>query len=224
MNPPRSLFLVLVLILAGASVLAAQERTERAQRTEGKSSAQKGQSESKSAQKGTTQQKTTKKPEKVVRTEKEWRKILTRQQFKVLRSKGTEPAFRNKYDKHFDAGTYACAACGQELFASGTKFNSGCGWPAFYTSMAGDRVNLAPDYTMGMVRTEVTCARCDSHLGHVFRDAPRTPTGNRFCINSVSLKFIPAESKDKKAKRKSSESRKEAESKSKSRTGKKGTT
>jgi peptide-methionine (R)-S-oxide reductase len=159
----------------------------------------------------------------VVRTEKEWRKILTREQFKVLRSKGTERAFRNKYDKHFEAGMYACAACGQELFASDTKFNSGCGWPAFYTSMAGDRINLTPDYTMGMVRTEVTCARCDSHLGHVFRDAPRTPTGNRFCINSVSLKFIPAESKDKNAKQKSSGSRsKKAASKKKTETSKKG--
>jgi peptide-methionine (R)-S-oxide reductase len=130
--------------------------------------------------------------EKVIRTEQEWRKVLTREQYKVLRQKGTERPFRNKYDKHFEPGTYACAACGLELFTSDTKFNSGCGWPAFFAAQAGDRVILQPDYSMGMVRTEVICARCDSHLGHVFADAPQTPTGNRFCINSVSLKFIPS--------------------------------
>jgi peptide-methionine (R)-S-oxide reductase len=138
------------------------------------------------------------KSDKVVRTEKEWRKLLTREQFRVLRMKGTERPFSNKYDRHFEPGTYACAACGQELFSSETKFDSGCGWPAFYAAKAGDRVNLATDLSQGMTRTEVTCARCGSHLGHIFDDAPRTPTGQRFCINSVSLKFIPAESKDKR--------------------------
>ena len=138
----------------------------------------------------------TEKSDKVVRTEKEWRKLLSREQYRVLRMKGTELPFRNKYDEHFEPGTYACAACGQELFTSETKFNSGCGWPAFYAAKAGDRVNLAPDLTLGRVRTEVTCARCGSHLGHVFDDAPQTPTGQRFCINSVSLKFIPAKSTD----------------------------
>jgi len=134
--------------------------------------------------------------DKVVRTEQEWRKLLTREQYRVLRMKGTERPFTNKYDRHFEPGTYACAACGQELFTSDTKFNSGCGWPAFYAAKAGDRVALTPDHSLGMVRTEVTCARCDSHLGHIFDDAPQTPTGQRFCINSVSLKFIPAESKE----------------------------
>jgi len=134
-------------------------------------------------------------PQKVIKTEREWRKILTREQYRVLRQKGTERPFRNKYDKHFEPGKYACAACGQQLFESTTKFNSGCGWPAFYAAKAGDRVILKPDYSLGMMRTEVLCARCDSHLGHVFRDAPQTPTGNRFCINSVALKFIPAEEK-----------------------------
>ncbi len=135
-------------------------------------------------------------PDKVVHTQQEWQKLLTREQFRVLRMKGTERPFRNKYDKNFKPGKYVCAACGQVLFSSDTKFDSGCGWPAFFSTLAGDRVVLTPDYSLGMIRTEVTCARCGSHLGHVFRDAPQTPTGLRYCINSVSLKFIPADSKD----------------------------
>jgi peptide-methionine (R)-S-oxide reductase len=135
---------------------------------------------------------------KVVRSEEEWKKLLTPEQYHVLRQKGTERPFQNKYDEHFEPGTYACAACGLELFSSETKFNSGCGWPAFYAAKAGDRVNLATDLSHDMVRTEVTCARCDSHLGHVFEDAPQTPTGERFCINSVSLKFLPNTAQDAK--------------------------
>jgi peptide-methionine (R)-S-oxide reductase len=130
--------------------------------------------------------------DKVVHTEEEWKQRLTPEQYYVLRQKGTERPFANEFDDHFAPGTYSCAACGQELFASETKFNSGCGWPAFYAAKAGDRVKLTPDYSHGMVRTEVTCSRCDSHLGHVFEDAPQTPTGHRFCINSVSLVFTPA--------------------------------
>jgi peptide-methionine (R)-S-oxide reductase len=145
-------------------------------------------------------------PEKVIRTEKEWRKLLSREQYRVLRLKGTEPPFRNKYDKHFDEGTYVCAACGQELFDSDTKFNSGCGWPAFYAAKAGDRVKLTPDVSLGMIRTEVTCARCDSHLGHIFADAPQTPTGQRYCINSISLIFKPKHEKEDQQKRPASSS------------------
>jgi peptide-methionine (R)-S-oxide reductase len=129
--------------------------------------------------------------DKVVRTEEEWKKQLTPEQYYVLRQKGTERPYTNKYDHHFEPGVYSCAACGQELFASDTKFNSGCGWPAFYAAKAGDRVELTPDRSLGMVRTEVTCARCDSHLGHIFDDAPQTPTGQRYCINSVALTFTP---------------------------------
>ena len=129
---------------------------------------------------------------KVVRSEEEWRKVLSPEQYRVLRQKGTERAFTGEYDHTFAPGTYECAACGNELFTSDTKFNSGCGWPAFYAAKAGDRVTLTPDYSHGMTRVEVTCARCGSHLGHIFNDAPDQPTGQRYCINSVSLKFVPA--------------------------------
>lgn len=130
--------------------------------------------------------------DKVELSESEWKKKLTPKQYYVLREKGTEQPYVNKYDEHFEPGVYSCAACGFDLFSSKTKFNSGCGWPAFYAAQAGDHVKLTSDTTFGMERVEVTCARCDSHLGHVFKDAPQTPTGNRFCINSVSLKFTPA--------------------------------
>ncbi|MFG0294538.1 MAG: peptide-methionine (R)-S-oxide reductase MsrB [Maioricimonas sp. JB045] len=126
-------------------------------------------------------------------TEEEWLERLTPEQFHVLREKGTERPFVNEYDEHFEPGMYACAACGHELFESETKFNSGCGWPAFYAAKAEDRVELTSDHSHGMIRTEVTCARCGSHLGHVFDDAPSTPTGQRYCINSVSLTFVPKE-------------------------------
>ena len=134
--------------------------------------------------------------DKVVRSEADWKQLLTPEQYYVLREKGTERPFVNEFDDHFEAGIYACAACGQELFSSETKFHSGCGWPAFYAAKAGDRVKLTPDLSRNMVRTEVTCARCGSHLGHIFDDAPQTPSGQRYCINSVSLKFIPARSQE----------------------------
>ncbi len=136
-------------------------------------------------------------PDRVVRTDEEWKQRLTPEQYHVLREKGTERPFTNKYDHHFEPGTYSCAACGQELFAAETKFNSGCGWPAFYAAKAEDRVTLTRDVSHGMVRTEVTCSRCGSHLGHIFDDAPQTPTGQRYCINSVSLVFTPLQDAQK---------------------------
>ncbi len=141
-------------------------------------------------------EKTSDTSERVVRSDAEWRRLLTPEQFRVLRQKGTERPHVNEFNRHFEAGTYSCAACGQELFASETKFPSACGWPAFYATKAEDRVRFVPDFSHGMIRTEVVCARCDSHLGHIFEDAPQMPTGQRYCINSVAMTFTPSRGKE----------------------------
>jgi peptide-methionine (R)-S-oxide reductase len=129
----------------------------------------------------------------VTRSEKEWRLLLEPQEYAVLRQAATERPWTGALLGEEREGVYRCRACGQELFRSETKFDSHCGWPSFWSPLAQDRVELVEDRTHGMVRTEVRCARCGSHLGHVFDDAPQTPTGDRFCMNSVSLTFEPQE-------------------------------
>ena len=125
----------------------------------------------------------------VEKTDAEWRELLSPEQYQVLRQAGTERAFTGKYWDFNEDGEYVCAGCGQELFASDAKFDSHCGWPSFYEAMSPDKVEMHEDNTFGMRRVEVVCRRCGGHLGHVFNDAPQTPTGLRYCINSASLAF-----------------------------------
>ena len=126
--------------------------------------------------------------EKIVKPDAEWKAQLTDEQFRVLRKHGTERAFTGEYNDNKQAGVYLCAACGNELFASDTKFDSGTGWPSFYAPAVPENVGTESDRTLWMKRTEVHCDRCGGHLGHMFEDGP-APTGLRYCINSVSLKF-----------------------------------
>jgi methionine-R-sulfoxide reductase len=128
--------------------------------------------------------------EKIVRTEEEWKKILTPQQYHVLREKGTDAPFTGKLTLNHEKGMYYCAACGNELFTSDMKFDSHCGWPSFDKEIAGGKIITKVDRTYGMIRTEILCAKCGSHLGHLFDDGP-TETGLRYCVNSTSLSFEP---------------------------------
>ena len=130
-------------------------------------------------------------PREIRKTDAEWRAQLDAEQYAVARQGGTERAFTGKYWDHFKDGRYDCVGCGTPLFASGTKFDAGCGWPSYWEPLNSDVVERVVDETHGMVRVEVRCQRCGSHLGHVFPDGPQ-PTGERFCINSAAIDFKPA--------------------------------
>jgi peptide-methionine (R)-S-oxide reductase len=130
--------------------------------------------------------------DKVIKSDEEWKEELSPEEYRILREKGTERAFTGKYWDNKDLGTYICAGCGKELFESDTKFDSGCGWPSYFEPIDSARIIYKDDSSYGMKRTEVMCAKCDGHLGHVFDDGP-PPTGLRYCINSGSMKFIKKE-------------------------------
>ncbi|MCU0442393.1 MAG: peptide-methionine (R)-S-oxide reductase MsrB [Bacteroidia bacterium] len=123
------------------------------------------------------------------KTEAQWKEQLTEEQYYVIRKKGTDRPYTGKYDQHWEEGTYECAACGNELFTSNTKFDAGCGWPSFYEALDKTKIVEKPDYSHGMKRIEILCARCGGHLGHVFDDGPSDKGGLRYCVNSTSLQF-----------------------------------
>jgi peptide-methionine (R)-S-oxide reductase len=133
------------------------------------------------------------KPEKLIRTEEEWREILTPEQYAIIRQGGTERPFTGEYNHNKEKGTYNCAGCGQPLFSSDTKYDSGSGWPSFWDVLQENSLEVLHDTSYGMSRLEIKCARCGSHLGHLFEDGPRETTGQRYCVNSASLKFEKGE-------------------------------
>lgn len=133
--------------------------------------------------------------DRIDRSEAEWRAVLNPEEYRVCREKGTERAFTGEYWDEHRAGTYRCRACGEPLFSSASKYDSGSGWPSFWQPLAPERIGEHRDLSHGMVRTEITCRRCGSHLGHVFPDGPR-PTGLRYCVNSLSLKLDPDSTPD----------------------------
>lgn len=128
---------------------------------------------------------------KVEKTEQEWKAQLSELEYQVLRKAGTERAFTGKYYEHEEEGIYSCKACGHELFSSSNKYHSGCGWPSFWGELETANIVQRADYGHGMVRVELLCANCESHLGHIFEDGPKQFGGKRYCINSVCLEFVP---------------------------------
>lgn len=133
----------------------------------------------------------------VTKTDEQWKQELTEEQFYVIRQKGTDRPHTGKYDQHWDSGTYECAACGNELFTSDTKFDAGCGWPSFYEALDKTKIIEKKDFAHGMIRTEILCANCGGHLGHVFDDGPKDKGGLRYCVNSSSIQFEKPDSSKK---------------------------
>lgn len=127
--------------------------------------------------------------EKIVKTDAEWRQQLTAQEYYVLRQKGTDRPGDYGYTNHFEKGTYMCAGCGAQLFESGSKYESHCGWPSFDDAIPGT-IEFTKDYSHGMIRTEIICTKCDGHLGHIFDDGPKETTGKRYCVNTSSIRFV----------------------------------